>query len=347
MSVEREGRSASQVFDLITLGRCSLDLFSQQIGAPFVDIESFETMVGGSPTNIAIGTSRLGLRVAAVTVVGPYLVGDFVRHYLEKEGVITDYVLTKNGRTALAVVGVQPPSNFPLVFYRNDPPEQYLTIDDMKKLPLADTRTVLLVGSNLALPQLRDASLFVARNGRQHGALVVIDLDLRPSLWPYPEAYSQNVQTIFPYCDLVIGTEEEMWAALSGEPELVWDGQSLPESQFEKLDDLVQQMLKRGQVVVLKRGAQGVRLYSSEWNTKDIPGYFVSVLNTVGAGDAFASGLLYGRNMGWEWQNAAQFANACGAIVVTRQGCSTAMPITSEVDLFMENNEVPYEYAFN
>ena len=323
------------MFDLITMGRCSLDLFSQQVGVPFVEIESLATMVGGSPTNIAIGTSRLGLRSAVVTAVGADLTGDFVRHSLAKEGVATDYVLTKNGRTALAVVGVQPPSKFPLVFYRDDPPDQYITIGDVKRLPLADVKFVLVAGSNFALPHLRDASLFAARNGRRQGTTVAIDLDLRPSLWDYAAAFSQNMQMVLPYCDLIIGTEEELWITLSDEPELVWEGQALAESNRTRLDDLVWQQQREGQTIVLKRGERGVTVFTPEGDSLDVPGFSVEVLNTVGAGDAFASGLLYSRHQGWEWQKAARFANACGAIVVTRHGCSAAMPTLLEVNEFI------------
>lgn len=323
-------------FDLITVGRCSLDLFSQQIGAAFVEIESFATMVGGSPTNIAIGASRLGLRVAAATAVGADLVGEFVRHALRKEGVATAYVLTKEGRTALAVVGVQPPAHFPLVFYRDDPPDQYVTIGDMETLPLAGTALLLLAGSNLALPRLRDASLFVAKNGRLQATFVALDLDLRPSLWEFPAAFSQNVQTIWPHCDLIIGTEEELWATLSAAPELVWQGQPLPETLRGQLDDLIERARGAEQAVVLKRGARGATVFAPDLGRLDVAGFPVTVVNTVGAGDAFASGLLYGRFQGWPWQKAVRFANACGAIVVTRHGCSSAMPTLAEVTAWME-----------
>ena len=322
-------------YDLLTLGRCSLDLFSEQIGADFVDIKSFMTMVGGSPTNIAIGTNRLGLNSAAVTAVGVDLVGDFVRNYLNNEGVGTDFVLTKEGRTALAILGVQPPSNFPLVFYRDDPPDQYITIGDIKALPLADTNMVLISGSNFAYPNLRDATLFMAKNGRQHGATVVIDLDLRPSLWEFPDALSQNMQTALPNCDVVIGTEEELWAALSDEPALVWNGKSVPAEKLPILDELIQQNLGAAQTFVLKRGPKGVTIFEGNHPPLDVAGFPVDVLNTVGAGDSFASGLLYGRNQGWDWEKSARIANACGAIVVTRHGCSAAMPTLPEVEAFI------------
>ena len=323
-------------YDLLTLGRCSLDLFSEQIGAAFVDVESFSTQVGGNPTNIAIGTSRLGLRSAAVTAVGADLVGDFVRRYLTKQGVVTDFVLTKKGRTCLAVVSIQPPDNFPLVFYRDDPPDQYINIGDIKQLPLTKTNLLLIAGSNFVAGDLRNASLYAAKCAKQHGATVVIDLDLRSSLWPHPDGYPINMQMVWPHCDIVIGTEEEIWAALSDAPALVWDGQSVAAEQLPTLILLIKQHQHKGQTIVLKRGARGVTLFLENGKTVDVPGFPVEVLNTVGAGDAFASGLLFGRRQGWEWERAARFANACGAIVVTRHGCSAAMPTSQEVHDFIQ-----------
>src|SRR3954452_8713919 len=104
-------------FDVITVGRVSMDLFSRDIGAPFTEIESFETSVGGSPTNIAIGCRRLGLRSAVLTAVGDDEVGRFVLRYLRDQGVETRFIPTKpNTRTGLAILGVMPPDRFPLVF---------------------------------------------------------------------------------------------------------------------------------------------------------------------------------------------------------------------------------------
>lgn len=324
-------------YDLLTLGRCSLDLFSQQIGAAFVDVESFSTQVGGSPTNIAMGTSRLGLRSAAVTAVGADLVGEFVRSYLSKQGVATDFVLTKKGRTCLAVVSIQPPANFPLVFYRDDPPDQYINIADIKQLPLSKTDFLLVAGSNFVTGDLRNASLYAAKAAKKHGARVVIDLDLRTTLWPHPDGYPINMQLVWPYCDIVIGTEEEIWAALSDAPELVWDGKSVPSEEHPALISLIKEHQHEGQTIVLKRGAKGVTLFLDNQQTVEVAGFPVEILNTVGAGDAFASGLLFGRRQGWDWQRAARFANACGAIVVTRHGCSAAMPTSQEVYDFMND----------
>ena len=143
------------------------------------------------------------------------------------------------------------------------------------------------------------------------------------------------MQTALPFCHIVIGTEEELWGALSDEPGLVWDGRSLPSEKRDTLDGLIKQHLSAGQTFVLKRGPRGVTIFEHGSDPFDVAGFPVEVLNTVGAGDSFASGLLYGRRQGWSWQRAARFANACGAIVVTRHGCSAAMPTLTEVETFM------------
>src|SRR5260370_40598620 len=114
------------------MGRSSIDLYANEVGAPFVDIKSFAAYVGGSPTNIAVGARRLGLDVALLTAIGNDPVGDFVLNFLDKEGVETRYIPRKPGaRTSAVVLGIEPPDKFPLVFYRDNGGYIQLNIDDV------------------------------------------------------------------------------------------------------------------------------------------------------------------------------------------------------------------------
>ena len=326
-------------FDLITLGRVSMDLFSENIGAPFEQIESFETGVGGSPTNIAIGSSRLGLKVAAITAVGEDKTGDFVVDYLQREAVSTDFIPRKAGtRTGMAVVGVQPPAQFPLVFYRDNASDIYLTIDDIASAPIAESRALLLSGTALSRGTCRDATLYAADIAKNAETTVFIDLDLRPDQWTHPKAYGLNVRAVFAAVDVLIGTEEEFFAALSPEPESIMQGQAV--SDKEALDQLLQNLLTMYPklTLVVKRGAAGVSILAHHQADRDVAGFPVEVLNTVGAGDAFASGLIYGRLQGWNWYKSARLANACGALVVTRNGCAKVFPYQEEIQSFIEAN---------
>jgi len=312
-----------------------MDLFARDIGAEFRDITAFESGVGGSPVNIAIGASRLGLQSLAFTAVGDDEVGRFVRQYLNNERVNTEFIQVKAGkRTGMAVVGVQPPDKFPLLFYREDPADIHLTIDEARQLPLEEARALCLSGTALSRGATRDAYLYLAERASAARLMTFIDLDLRADQWSHSLAFGLNMRRILPLCDVVIGTEEEFYAALSPSPEAVMAGEAVADQ--EELQKLLQARAAESHLaLVLKRGERGVRVYANGAVT-DVPGFPVEIVNTVGAGDGFASGLIYGWAGGWDWSRAARFANACGALVVTRHGCARALPYRREVDAFIQ-----------
>src|SRR5690606_38183188 len=82
--------------------------------------------------------------------------------------------------------------------------------------------------------------------------------------------------------------------------------------------------------LVVKRGARGATVHLADGTELDAPGFPVEVVNVLGAGDAFAAGLIYGRARGWGWRESARLGNACGAIVVTRHGCANFMATLDE-----------------
>src|SRR6202165_2647285 len=136
--------TTSGSYDVIAMGRSSIDLYSNDVGAPFVDITSFAAYVGGCPTNISVGTRRLGLRAALLTAVGDDQVGNFILHFLQREGVETRFIPRKPGRRSSAVVlGIEPPDRFPLTYYRENAADIQLTIDDVLVTPIAARHTLL------------------------------------------------------------------------------------------------------------------------------------------------------------------------------------------------------------
>lgn len=324
------------------MGRCSIDLYSNSIGAPFVEIESFGAFVGGSPTNIAVGGRRLGLRTALLTAVGQDLVGDFVLHFLEKEGVATEYIPRKPGtRTPAVLLGIQPPDKFPLVFYRDNASDTQLSIRDVQALPLNDTRAFEFAGTNLNRDPERSATLHAAEQAQRGGAAVYLDLDFRADQWHDLRAYGVAVRSVLPLVHVAIGTEEEIKAAALAEPgavEIVGSQITAPSVQGE-LDEAIEALLSGDlQALVVKRGERGARVHLAGGEVIEAPGFPVEVLNVLGAGDAFASGLIYGRLQGWDWYRSARLGNACGAIVVTRAGVANFMPYEQEALDFVESH---------
>ena len=327
-------------YDLITMGRSSIDLYANDVGVPFVEIESFASYVGGSPTNIAVGARRLGLETALLTAVGPDPIGDFILHFLEQEGVETAFIPRKPAaRSSAVVLGIEASGKVPLVFYRSNAADIQLTIDDVLATPIAESRAFAFVGTNLSQDPSRSATFFAAEQAKRAGTAVFCDIDLRADQWHDPRAFGVAIRAILPLVDVAFGTEEEILAAMLTDPaQLKIDDWQISAPKITgDVEAAIAGLLACGpHALVVKRGAQGSAIFLKDGSKIDVPGFPVDVLNVLGAGDAFASGFIYGRLQGWDWVKSARMGNACGAIVVTRHGCANFMGYEDEVLQFIE-----------
>jgi len=335
---------AERTYDALHMGRSSIDLYSNDIGSPFADITSFAAYVGGSPTNVSVGGRRLGLKTALLTGLGEDPVGEFILKFLEKEGVETRFIPRKPGRRSSAVVlGIEPPDSFPLVYYRDNCADIALTIDDVLEAPLASSKVFQFAGTNLSLEPSRSATLFAAELAHQAGTKVVLDIDFRPDQWHDPRAFGVVVRSAVRLADIVIGTEDEINAAMLTDVSHMEYTDSVSDTQVRgDVDRAIRTMLTMGPEALLqKKGRSGVRVHLVDQRGKieqiDAPGYPVEVANILGAGDAFDAGFLYGYIKGMGWYKSARMGNACGAIVVTKHGCANFMPTYEEVMAFVED----------
>ena len=176
--------SATTTLDVITIGRSSVDLYGAQIGGRLEDMASFSKAVGGCPTNIAIGTARLGLKSGLVTRVGDEHMGRFIREQLAREGVDVAGVHTDPDRlTALVILGVRDQKTFPLIFYRDNCADAALDESDIDEAYIASAAAIVVTGTHFARPGTAEAQKRAMRIARQHGRKVVFDVDYRPNLW--------------------------------------------------------------------------------------------------------------------------------------------------------------------
>ncbi|MEQ9635254.1 MAG: 5-dehydro-2-deoxygluconokinase [Devosia marina] len=325
--------------DVITIGRASVDLYGQQIGTRLEDIGSFAKSVGGCPTNIAVGTARLGLRSALITRVGNEQMGRFIREQLVREGVETSGIVTDAERlTALVLLSVENDNSFPLIFYRDNCADAALDDSDVDPDFIRSARAVLVTGTHFAQPHSDKAQRKAMRIARESSAKVVFDIDYRPNLWGLAghdagdsryiasDTVSAHLKTVLPECDLIVGTEEEVLIA-SGADDL--------KTALRTIRTL------SSAVIVLKRGPMGCIVYDGA-----IPddleegivgkGFPIEVYNVLGAGDAFMSGFLRGWLRGESHQTSATWANACGAFAVSRLLCAPEIPTWDELQYFLE-----------
>lgn len=327
-------------YDILAIGRSSIDLYSNDVGSPFPEITSFGAFVGGCPTNISVGTRRLGLRASLLTAIGDDPVGEFLLKFLNDESVETHYIVKKPGyRTSAVVLGIEPPDKFPLIYYRDNCADIELTIDDVIASPIAESRAVLISGTGLSKEPSRSATLYAAEHAKSMERQVFLDLDFRADQWHDPRAYGINIRSALRNIDIAIGTEEEIKAASLTDVSQV----SVEDSQISNpniegdIDTAISSILNAGpRALVVKRGSDGADIYLNDGKVIHAKPYPVEIYNTLGAGDAFASGFIYGILNGWDWKKSARLGNATGAIVVTRHGCANFMPTMEEVNDFVE-----------
>ena len=335
---------AGSAVELFTLGRSSIDLYSDDVGAPFSEITRFGAYLGGSPLNIAVGASRLGVRTGLLTAVGEDQVGDFVLAGLEREGVETRYIPRKPGtRTSAVLLAIQPPDRFPITFYRENAADIQLGIRDIEAAPIESARALVLNGSALARDPSRSATLSAARRARAAGLTVYLDLDFRADQWPDLLGFGLNIRALLRDVDVVLGTEEEINAALLADPADVTIRHSMVTAPEIRGDVAANTAALLGEVgvVVVKEGERGCTVHRRGEEALQVPGFPVEVLSVLGAGDAFAAGLVTGRLKGLDWPQSARLGNACGAIVVTRIGCANFTPTWEEVRGLMGDVALP------
>lgn len=309
-------------YDVISLGRLAIDLYANEVGVELSKVKNFSIYAGGCPTNVAVGTSRLGLRVAMASRIGVDGLSDGLVNFLEEEGVDTQFVARDEDHlTGLAFLSILPPDTFPLVYYRPDPADIHLTRDDIASMTFDQTRVLFTAGTRFSAEPSRSATLTAMEWARAAGTEVILDLDLRPTLWEDLRVFGVNLRSSLVLVDVAIGTEEEIIAA-ADEPTV----EAAVPILLEKVH----------KAVAVKRGQDGSEIYTKDGSCHHAEPFTVEVLNVLGAGDAWASGFIYGYLNDWPWQKCARLGNATGAIVVTRHACANDMPAHDEAMAFIE-----------
>ncbi|ALR17207.1 5-dehydro-2-deoxygluconokinase [Vibrio natriegens NBRC 15636 = ATCC 14048 = DSM 759] len=320
------------------MGRIAVDLYGQQIGARLEDMGSFNKYLGGSSGNVAYGTAVQGLKSSMLARVGDEHMGRFLREELERVGCDTSHLITDKERlTGLVILGIKDEDTFPLIFCRENCADMAISKDDFTEEYIASARCLTITGTHLSNPKTREAVLTALKYARRNGVKTALDIDYRPVLWGLTslgdgetryiasDKVTQELQEVLGLFDVIVGTEEEFH--ICGGTDNTIDALKA----VRKVSDAE---------LVCKRGALGCSVYSEEVpNDLDdgltIHGVRVDVLNVLGAGDAFMSGLLRGYLNDEGWEKACAYANACGALVVSRHGCAPAMPTKLELDNYI------------
>lgn len=308
--------------EVITIGRVSVDLYTEQAGVPLREATTFRKSIGGTSTNVAVAAARLGVHAATITKVGDDALGEYIRHALtDTFGVDTRWVgVDPILKTPLAFAVLDPASD-PFVFFYREPraPDQDLTVDDVDLDAVRDTSVLWIPASCVAWEPSRSTihAVLDARGRRPH---TVLDLDWRPMFWSSPEEASEHVAPLLDRVTIAIGNRAECEIAV---------GTTDP-------DEAADRLLARGlDAAIVKLGADGVMVAQADGSRERIAPFEIDLVCGLGSGDAFGGALCHALVNGLGLVEGARRGNAAGAIVAGRMMCADDMPTPQDIDALL------------
>ncbi|MEK3882635.1 5-dehydro-2-deoxygluconokinase [Paenibacillus sp. PL2-23] len=314
---------SSKPFDFVAIGRLCIDLNANEINRPMEETMTFTKYVGGSPANICIGMSRLGLRTGFIGKVADDQMGRFITGYLEREGIETSGVsVDRTGAvTGLAFTEIKSPTACSILMYRDNVADLKLEAGEVRESLVADAKLLLISGTALAQSPSREAVFQALDYAKRHGTVIAFDLDYRPYTWTSQEETAVYYNLAAEKCDIIMGTREEfdMMERLGGNAER--DDEVTASKWFNHSAD----------IVIIKHGKDGSIAYTKDGASHRARSFPAKVVKTFGAGDSYAAGFLYGLMQGWSISASMEFGSAAACIVISSHSCSDAMPTASQV----------------
>ena len=311
--------TAPDTLDVLSIGETMALLVAQEPGA-LVDVQSFSKRIAGADTNVAIGLARLGFKVGWISRLGADSFGSYVRRTIEAEGVDTSQVeVDANRSTGFMLKSRSLDGSDPVIeYYRRGSAASQLGVAHLKADYARKARHVHATGITPALsPAARELVAHAMQTLRAAGRSVSFDPNLRPSLWPDPATMRDTLNDLATRADWVLpGLDEGR----------LLTGQHTP-------DDIAAWYIDRGaKAVVVKLGAEGAYVRTAEGEQGQVPGVPVPVVvDTVGAGDAFAVGIISARLEGQPWPQALRRANWIASRALQVIGDMEGLPTRSEL----------------
>lgn len=308
-------------YDVIAVGRACIDLNAVEYNRPMEDTMTFSKYVGGSPANIAIGMSKLGLHVGFIGKIPDDQHGRFITNYMKNVGVDTSEMIvdTEGHKTGLAFTEIKSPEECSILMYRDQVADLYLQPDEINEAYLKETKTLVISGTALAQSPSREAILKAVQLAHKHDVTIVFELDYRPYTWKSTEETAVYYRLVAEQANLVIGTRDEF---------------DMLENQVGgKNDETVAALFAHTpDLIVIKHGVEGSYAYTKSGEVFRGKAYMTKVLKTFGAGDSYASAFLYALLKGETIETALKFGSASASIVVSKHSSSEAMPTVAEIE---------------
>lgn len=299
-----------------------MGLFIAQEEGELSDVSGYSMAVAGAEFNVAVGLARLNLPVTYLTRLGEDPFGQKIVRTLQRNGIGSEFVSFSKERSTGFMLKSKVSTGDPKIFYfRKGSAASTLSKEDVDRMDFSGYGFVHLTGIFPALSEsTKEASFYLIKKAREHGLTVSFDPNLRPQLWPDTETMVQTLNEFAALSDYVLPGEAE--------------GELLCGNRDPR--KIGQFYLERGaKAVVTKMGSRGAYLMT-EQDQELVPGFSIEkVVDTVGAGDGFAAGILSALMEGKNLYEAVRRANAVGAIQVTSIGDNDGLPSRAQLAGFM------------
>ncbi len=311
-------------YKVMTIGDAMIT-FNPSVQGPLRFVESFNRKVGGAELNFAIGCARLGLNSKWVSRLGKDEFGRVIYNFARGEGVdVSEVKLMEGYPTSLNFKEINGDGSGKTFYYRYHSPITTLTPEKVKEEWLEDIDLLHLTGVFMAVdPNNVKVVKRLVEIARDKGVPVSFDPNIRLKLWTIEEA-RKAYNEIFPYVDVLLTGLDEIRLIIG-------------KDSAEELGKFAEQFGIKD--LVIKDGANGSRMYrGGEWI--EATGFKVNPIDTVGAGDGFDSGYVYGWLNGLNPEQLLRFANGVGALVTTVSGDNEGLPYLEEVSAFINNESI-------
>lgn len=311
--------------DVLLAGE-AMGLFIAEDYGDFEDIEHFSKGIAGAEINVAIGLSRLGFDVSYVSKLGQEPFGYYIKNHLEKENIDTSHVLMDPVyRTGLQMKNKVKDDDPKVAYYRKGSAFSTLSKEDVESIDFSKIKLFHMTGIPLALtPKTREMVFYLAEKAKEHNCLITFDPNLRPSLWEDEETMIEVLNKAAGYANIVMpGIEEGV--LLTGK------------DTAEEMADFY--LAKGVDAVIIKDGSKGAYLKEKDKEMQLVEGFKVErVIDTVGAGDGFAAGVISGTLDGLSIEEAVRRGNAIGSLQVQHKSDNEALPTRNELDVYMSES---------
>ncbi len=324
---------------IVCFGEALIDMLAQPPATPDAP-RAFLQHAGGAPANVAVAAARLGADAHFAGMLGEDMFGDFLFDSFAAMGVATDCIVrTGEAKTALAFVALDAHGERSFSFYRPPAADLLFRADHFGPACFEGAGVFHACSNSLTEDAVAEATLHGMARARAAGAVVSVDLNLRPALWPSGVDPSPRLWQALSAADLVKLSREE----------LEYLAQPLDGGAAGETEALSRLFAANAQCVVVTDGAAPVRWFTREAQGQVAP-FRVTALDTTAAGDAFVGGLLVrlgergGDGCGFAAfcrdpaaiEDAIRHGAAVGALAVTRKGAFAAMPARDEVQRLLQ-----------